>query len=327
MCTPYLKWAKLGFVGGASVTIFLAGGAHERWNHQQHARTMKTKPGLPLGAKISAATAVVPYEDRRGLGPVQQAPDVPPEPVEGAARISQIMRFGFPGLDNIRSHSDYVLSYDRRNRVPHWVFEHLTKESVNKVEGVDRANCEFQEDKSIHEFHRSKNTDYKLSGYDRGHMAPAGNHRRNQEMCNETFFLSNMAPQVGRGFNRDKWEHLERYARKMTKLYKNVYVCTGPLYLPHQEEDGKMYVKYEVIGANHVSVPTHFFKVIVGETEDHQLEMEAYVLPNKVIPDDTPLVNFQVPPDSVERAAGLLFFDRLSRDRLTRINGKKTSWF
>ncbi len=49
--------------------------------------------------------------------------------------------------------------------------------------------------------------------------------------------------QVGVGFNRDKWEHLERYVRKLTKLYKNVYVCTGPLYLPKRDADGKSYVK------------------------------------------------------------------------------------
>jgi endonuclease G len=265
----------------------------------------------------------MPYQGGQVSAPL---PGVPPEPQAEGSRISQIMRFGFPGLDTVRSHSDYVLSYDRRNRVPHWVFEHITKESIDKVEGVERSKADFKEDQSVHEYFRSKNSDYKYSGYDRGHMAPAGNHRRNQEMCNETFLLSNMAPQVGRGFNRDKWEHLERYARKMTKLYKNVYICTGPLYLPKKEVDGKMYVKYEVIGSNQVSVPTHFFKVIVGESEDHQLEMEAFVLPNQVIPDDTPLANFQVPVDSIERAAGLLFFDRLSRDKVARINGKKTSW-
>lgn len=81
------------------------------------------------------------------------------------------------------------------------------------------------------------------SGFDRGHLAPAGNHKQSQEYCNETFYLSNIAPQVGAGFNRDKWEHLERYVRKMTKRYKNVYVCTGPLYLPKRESDGKNYVK------------------------------------------------------------------------------------
>eukprot|EP00088_Acartia_fossae_P013400 TRINITY_DN1701_c1_g1_i2.p1 TRINITY_DN1701_c1_g1~~TRINITY_DN1701_c1_g1_i2.p1 ORF type:complete len:325 (-),score=35.43 TRINITY_DN1701_c1_g1_i2:131-1105(-) len=319
------KFVKFGFCAGATVSTFVLGVRHERRKRRCEQENLAATPALPMGPKVSAATAIVPYEGG-SVAPLPP-PDVPPEPVPGISRTAEIMRFGFPSLDTVRSHSDYVLSYDRRNRVPNWVFEHLTKESIEKVEGVERSNCDFKEDTSIHEFHRSKNSDYKYSGYDRGHMAPAGNHRRNQAMCNETFYLSNMAPQVGKGFNRDKWEHLERYARKMTKLYKNVYICTGPLYLPRKEEDGKMYVKYEVIGANHVSVPTHFFKVIVGETDTHSLEMEAYVLPNQEIPDETPLVNFQVPVDTIERAAGLLFFDRLARDKISRINGKKTTWF
>lgn len=64
------------------------------------------------------------------------------------------MRYGFPSLDNIRSLDDFVLSYDRRNRVPNWVFEHLTKDSVKKNDKVDRAKCDFYEDKSIHEYFR-----------------------------------------------------------------------------------------------------------------------------------------------------------------------------
>ena len=49
---------------------------------------------------------------------------------------------------------------------------------------------------------------------------------------------------VGAGFNRDKWEHLERYVRGLTKLYASVYVCTGPLFLPKRDlEDGKNYVR------------------------------------------------------------------------------------
>jgi len=285
-------------------------------------------PGLPLGGQVSASVAVVPHTETGVTIPPRDT-GVPPEPLNGSPRVAEIMRFGFPGLDNIRSHKDYIMSYDRRNRIPHWVFEHLTKDSCQKTEGVDRAHSDFSVDKSLHPFFQSANTDYKYSGFDRGHMAPAGNHRRDQQMCNETFLLSNMAPQVGRGFNRDKWEHLERYVRKMTKLYRNVYVCTGPLYLPHMEQDGKMYVKYQVIGQNNVSVPTHFFKVIVGETDNKDLELEAFVMPNEQIPDNTPLDNFRVPPDSVERAAGLLFFDRLSKERLSRINGQKTGngWF
>ena len=78
---------------------------------------------------------------------------------------------------------------------------------------------------------RSTNEDYKGSGYDRGHLAAAGNHKYQQKHCEQTFLLSNMAPQVGKGFNRDSWNRLERHVRKMTKTHPNVYVCTGPLYL------------------------------------------------------------------------------------------------
>lgn len=103
-----------------------------------------------------------------------------------------------------------------------------------------------------------------------------------------------------------------------------------------------MYVKYEVIGVNHVAVPTHFYKIVVGETKDSKFEMEAFVMPNKPIDDKTELSKFQVchfrntsfytpinlfycsqvSPEVIERAAGLLFFDKLSRERLQKINGK-----
>lgn len=64
------------------------------------------------------------------------------------------MKYGFPGMDNIRSYDDFVLSYDRRNRIPHWVFEHLTKAHIEKNEQVDRSKCQFTPDESIHPFFR-----------------------------------------------------------------------------------------------------------------------------------------------------------------------------
>ncbi|CAG4938732.1 unnamed protein product [Colias eurytheme] len=78
---------------------------------------------------------------------------------------------------------------------------------------------------------------------------------------------------VGQGFNRDSWNRLEKHVRKLTKVYDNVYCCTGPLYLPRKEADGKSYVKYQVIGANSVAVPTHFYKVVVCEAPDGSLHM------------------------------------------------------
>lgn len=68
--------------------------------------------------------------------------------------ISQIMRYGFPGLTNVRARDDYVISYDARTRVPYWVCEHLTADRIAKNPEVDRAKCDFHEDLSIHEYFR-----------------------------------------------------------------------------------------------------------------------------------------------------------------------------
>ncbi|PNF21902.1 Endonuclease G, mitochondrial [Cryptotermes secundus] len=322
--------ATAGLIG------FFTGNFTERWKLTQNAwkclhvnqndeddllHEIRRMPGLPIFGTVSAASpGNKPSITEKELVPLESSP-VPSKSI----RVSEIMKYGFPGLDTVRSFDDYVLSYDRRNRVPHWVFEHLTKESLVYNESVDRSKCEFTEDASMHPYFRALNSDYRGSGFDRGHMAAAGNHRLCQKHVDQTFLLSNMAPQVGVGFNRHSWNRLEKYVRKMTRTYKNVYVCTGPLYLPRKESDGKMYIRYQVLGANSVAVPTHFFKVIVAETADQKLDMEAYVMPNQVIDDKTPLTAFQVPPESIERAAGLLFFDKLSRDKIRKINGSKST--
>ncbi|XP_072948133.1 endonuclease G, mitochondrial [Epargyreus clarus] len=298
-----LQLAQLSAVGLTGYYVGVV--SKEEENHIfVDGRPLRSMPALPIFGTVSAAAPFVDSGSPKD-------------------RVSQIMKYGFPGLDNVRSYDDFVLSYDRRTRVPHWVFEHLTKEHVMKNDQVDRSKCDFMADESIHPFFRSLNSDYKGSGFDRGHMAAAGNHKIAQKHVEQTFFLTNMAPQVGEGFNRHAWNRLEKHVRKLTKVYENVYCCTGPLYLPRRESDGKCYVKYQVIGANSVAVPTHFYKVVVGEAADGSLDMEAYVMPNQKIPDDTPLSVFMVQPETVERAAGLLFFDKLQRNKLTRINGRK----
>ena len=85
---------------------------------------------------------------------------------------------------------------------------------------------------------------------------------------------------------------------------------------------GKMYVRYEVIGAQNVAVPTHFFKVILGERGDGAYSLYSYVLPNQPCDNATPLSSYQVPVDAVERAAGFLMFEKVPRSKIKSINGK-----
>jgi len=288
-----------------------------------------------IGLKVQAAGAFKDPNAGKVSGVIPLPPSTPdttdsnidwgsPDPKQN--RVSQIMRFGFPSLDQVKSFDDYVLSYDRKNRIPHWVFEHLTRASVKFNPGVDRSKCEFYEDLSVHPFFRSTNRDYKGSGYDRGHMAAAGNHRLAQHHCEQTFNLSNMAPQVGKGFNRDSWNRLEKHIRDLTKSYNNVYVCTGPLYLPRREGNGRNYVHYEVLGPNNVAVPTHFYKVVVAESGTGHLDLEAYIMANQPIDDNTPLPAFQVPVEAIERAAGLIFFDKIQRNLFRHVNGRKSTF-
>jgi endonuclease G len=236
-------------------------------------------------------------------------------------RTAQIMQHGYPSLDNLRIFDNYVLSYDRRNRVPNWVYEHITFSGLKPAEDVDRGKSEFKEDSVFHPYFRSTNQDYRGSGYDRGHMAAAANHRSSQNFMDQTFVLSNIAPQVGKGFNRDKWSDLEKEVRNLAKANDNVWVCTGPLYLPKRESDNKLYVKYEVIGPSNVAVPTHFFKVIFTEKQG-VYSMHSYVLPNQPCDNTTPLTSYLVPIDSIERAAGFLLFDKVPRNKIKYLNGK-----
>lgn len=146
-------------ISGISLTGFLAGISYERYRTSnafekcndpyllyvsERYKLASSLPALPIFGTVSAATPFVPdtIEEKKS-----DATNVP-------NRVSQIMKYGFPGLDNVRSYSDYVLSYDRRNRVAHWVFEHLTADGVKSNPTVDRSKCDFKPDESIHPFFR-----------------------------------------------------------------------------------------------------------------------------------------------------------------------------
>lgn len=134
----------------------------------------------------------------------------------------------------------------------------------------------------------------------------------------ETFYLTNMAPQVGSGFNRDYWAHFEDFCRRLTTHYPSVRIITGPLYLPRLHPDNKWRISYEVVGnPPNIAVPTHFYKIIVAEDgkADGSVAVGAFVLPNAVISNSTRLTEFEVPLEVIERASGLEFLRMLPEGR------------
>ncbi|KAF3939961.1 Nuclease [Dactylella cylindrospora] len=234
--------------------------------------------------------------------------------------------YGTPGpVHDQATRSSFLSVYDRRMRNPAWVAEHITAESLTGAKG-DRKNSVFLEDDSVPEKFRARLKDYFRSGYDRGHMvfkfpAPAADAKFSQQAMDETFYLTNMCPQVGEGFNRDYWAHFEDFCRRLTSKYRSVRVVTGPLYLPKLEPDGKYRVTYEVIGAPpNVAVPTHFYKIILGEplgtpSPAGSVAIGAFVLPNAPIDNKTPLAEFSVPVEVIEKASGMDFLSLIPMEK------------
>lgn len=234
-----------------------------------------------------------------------------------------LFQYGFPGpVADLARRKAFVSSYDRRLRNPHWVAEHITPNSLKNSE-ADRKLSIFVEDESIPEKFRGKLKDYTRSGYDRGHQVPAADVKWAQDAMNETFYLSNMCPQVGEGFNREYWAHFEDFCRRLTQRYPSVRIVTGPLYLPKKDPtDGKWRVSYEVIGnPPNIAVPTHFYKVIFAENgkTSGSVALGAFVLPNAPIPNSKPITDFEVPLEIVERATGLEFAGLLPPERRKRL--------
>lgn len=146
-------------------------------------------------------------------------------------------------------YDDFSVSFSGLSKTPIWVAQHLTKQKIDQANTVDRID-EFKEDTNLPSSKRSTLRDYKGSGYDRGHMAPAADMSTYQAQ-QQSFLLSNMVPQAPQN-NRKLWSGIERDVRNLVYKNKDVYVVSGPMFLSDQlTQIGK------------VLVPTHLFKAIL----------------------------------------------------------------
>lgn len=217
----------------------------------------------------------------------------------------------------------YAAGFDPDTKTPLWVSEHLYLRDVTTQNAQRTEN--FQPDPNVPKKMQASLDDYKGSGFDRGHMAPAGDNVFSQQAMTESFYLTNMVPQVGSNNNRGIWEDLEKMVRFYTINRHELLVVTGPIYL-----NGKA----SFMGASKVAVPTHLFKVIVDPSN---YDTMAFIIPNQqVVTADTKFLDkgnpafpqttpqsayycnghactpsdFLVNIDEVEKLTGLTFFTK-----------------
>ncbi len=195
-------------------------------------------------------------------------------------------------------HTYYSLSFNSEHKQANWVYYVLALQGQKKrAERTDN----FREDRKVTSG-SAKPSDYTHSGYDRGHLCPAGDMAQSELAMQETFFMSNIAPQVPQ-FNRGIWKKLEERVRDWARR-EPICIATGPVF---KDSKGK-------IGKSGVTVPGYFYKVLYAPV--HQ-RMIAFLLPNS--PDKRPLQEYVVTVDSVECLTNIDFFPQLADTLETRL--------
>ncbi len=207
-----------------------------------------------------------------------------------------------PRSQFILERKGFVVGFDGRTRNASWVYELLNNESLQEKKR-GRSSYRFTQDLTIPDPFRVKNNDFRNSGFHRGHLCPFAD--LPDSCAAESFLLSNISPQLP-SLNCGAWHRLENHVRALVSKYKELHVITLPLYLPEMEEDGKRYVRYQVLGKTGVAVPTHFAKAIFALRDD-LIETFVYLLPNQEIVDDVSLDFFKTTLEQVERLSGVLF--------------------
>jgi len=208
------------------------------------------------------------------------------------------LKMGVPSwnCDIILDREGYALGYSKHYQQPLWVSYKLTAAEASN--GKARRTENFRTDPMIPGGSAAPE-DYQGAFYDRGHLAPAADMTFSLQAMSESFLLSNVSPQKAE-FNAGIWRELEAQVRQFAAANGEVYVVTGPIFQP-----GKPVV---TIGASRVAVPHAYYKVVLDATPP-DCRAIGFILPHRG--SDRPLREFAVTVDTVERATGLNFFDRL----------------
>jgi endonuclease G, mitochondrial len=208
-------------------------------------------------------------------------------------------------------HSALILNYQEEHEQASWVLHKLLSKT-NK--GSAKRSNEFMPDPLV-ETGSALPSDYSRSGYDKGHLCPAGDFKHDKTLQDETFYMSNMSPQVG-DFNRGIWNDFEMLVRRWAGRRGDLIVITGPVLKNGLETIGRR---------NSVSVPEQYYKIVYDPQTEQAL---AILMPNEGL-FDRRIREFVVSIDEVERLTGIDFFEKLpdALEKKIETNANESQWW
>jgi endonuclease G len=195
--------------------------------------------------------------------------------------------------EQIICHSGYSVSYNADWRISNWVAYELTPE---EVAGTVSRKDKYIPDPKVNGA-TATNDDYKGSGWDRGHMAPAADMKWSRRAMEESSYLSNICPQ-NHNLNGGVWKDIEEKTRSMVVKKGSMYVVCGPI----------VSKRSQTIGSNKVVVPDAFFKALL-QKNNQRWEAIAFICPNES--GRKKLSSYAMTIDDLEKITGIDFFHSL----------------
>lgn len=215
-------------------------------------------------------------------------------------------RYGCPAADQILINRFYSVGYSYYFRQAKWALEIVDpdKKDMETVERLDNFRPDFRVPKSF----RADLSDYRRSGFDRGHLVASADLNDENLQNSETFLLSNMSPQTP-AFNRRKWRMLESAVRELDLKVDvlETYVITGPIF---DFETPILMIGEKDENGISIPVPSHFFKCVLAEKKSGKLEMWAFVMKNDRLEGE--LKSYRKSTAYVEKRAGIILWDNLT---------------
>jgi len=193
--------------------------------------------------------------------------------------------------DTVVHHKGFSFVYSSEHRQAYWVAYDLSR---NKLLKLAERGDKFVADPKVKGTNFTK--DYAKSGFDRGHLAPAADMSYNDTCMLESFYYTNMSPQVP-SFNRGIWKSLEELIREWAMAYDTIQLATGPV----------LHEGLAKLGSNQLSIPRAYYKVVLLHTKTSgKSQGIGFILENAA--SKLPLSSFACTIDDVEKVTGIDFF-------------------
>ena len=254
--------------------------------------------------------------EKEGIETAEDSPKTTQERPDLGQDFTKAKEFYFPAVgsnDQIIRHSRYTLRYREQYEQADWVAYRLTSDEAESY--LSRAGNQFKPDPLV-QTGSAVPQDYTRSGYDRGHLAPAGDFNLSTTEKSESFYMSNISPQAPQ-FNRGIWNDLEQKMRDWARRDGEMYLVTGPVLKPNLETIGRN---------NQIAVPEQYYKIALCLT-DKKPRMIGFLLKNE--PSNQSLKTFVVSVDEIEKLTGIDFFARLPDALERQLESRSTidDWF